>query len=84
MLMTMLALITIGLVGGFAFLVPYCFGFLVSYCFAFLVCFCEKLKKKETETEIEEKVTTCLMETIEVPEIAPQGHYNEYGAWIEE
>lgn len=70
--------IAIGLVGGFAFL--------VSYCFAFLVCFCEKLKKKkkETETEIEEKVTTCLMETIEVPQIEPQGHYNEYGAWIEE
>ena len=68
MLMEMLALITIGLVGGFAF----------------LVCFCEKREKKETEKEVEEEITTCLMETIEVPEIAPQGHYNEYGAWIEE
>ena len=50
--------------------------------FAFLVCFCEKLEKKETE--IEEKVTTCLMETIEVPQIEPKGYYNEYGLWIEE
>lgn len=72
MLMEMLALITIGLVGGFAF----------------LVCFCEKLEKKETEKEVEEEITTYLMETIEVPQIEPQiepkGHYNEYGAWIEE
>ena len=66
MLMEMLALITIGLVGGFAF----------------LVCFCEKLEKKETE--IEEKATTCLMETIEAPQIEPKGYYNEYGLWIEE
>lgn len=66
--MEMLALITIGLVGGFAF----------------LVCFCEKREKKETEKETEEEVTTCLMETIEVPQIEPKGYYNEYGAWIEE
>ena len=65
MLMTMLALITIGLVGGFAF----------------LVCFCEK---EETEEETEEEVTTCLMETIEAPQIEPKGYYNEYGLWIEE
>ena len=64
--MEMLALITIGLVGGFAF----------------LVCYCEKLEKKETE--IEEKETTCLMETIEAPQIEPKGYYNEYGLWIEE
>ena len=82
--MEMLDLITIGLVGGFAFLVPYCFGFLVSYCFAFLVCFYEKPKKKETEKEVEEEITTCLMETIEVPQIEPKGYYNEYGLWIEE
>ena len=66
MLMEMLGLTSIGLVGGFAF----------------LLCFCEKREKKETE--IEEKETTCLMETIEVPQIESQGHYNEYGAWIEE
>ena len=68
MLMEMLALITIGLVGGFAF----------------LVCFREKLEKKETEEETEEEITTCLMETIEVPQIEPKGYYNEYGLWIEE
>ena len=66
MLMEMLALITIGLVGGFAF----------------LVCYCEKHEKKETE--IEEKATTCLMETIEVPQIASYGYYNEYGAWVDQ
>lgn len=64
--MEMLALISIGLVGAFAF----------------LVCRCEKLEKKRAEEE--EEVTTCLMETIEAPQIEPQGHYNEYGAWIEE
>ena len=56
--------------------------------FAFLVYLCEKLEKKETEKETEEEteeeVTTCLMETIEAPQIEPKGYYNEYGLWIEE
>ena len=52
--------------------------------FAFLVCYCERFEKKKTEAEEEEEVITCLMETIEVPQIEPQGYYNEYGAWIEE
>ena len=64
----MLALIPMGLMGVFAF----------------LVCLCEKLEKKEAEKETEKEVTTCLMETIEVPQIEPKGYYNEYGLWIEE
>ena len=52
--------------------------------FAFLVCLCEKLEKKGTEEETEEEVTTCLMETIEAPQIGAKGYYNEYGLWIEE
>ena len=63
-----------------AFLIPTC----VIGVFAFLVCLCEKLEKKETEKETEEEVTTCLMETIEAPQIGPKGYYNEYGLWIEE
>ena len=63
-----------------AFLIPTC----VIGVFAFLVCLCEKLEKKETEEETEEEVTTCLMETIEAPQIEPKGYYNEYGLWIEE
>ena len=63
-----------------AFLIPTC----VIGVFAFAVCFCEKLEKKETEKEVEEEITTCLMETIEVPQIEPKGYYNEYGLWIEE
>lgn len=62
----MLALILMGLMGVWAF----------------LVCLCEKLEKKETEEE--EEITTCLMETIEAPQIEPKGHYNEYGAWVED
>ena len=68
MLMEMLGLTSIGLVGGFAF----------------LLCFCEKREKTEAEEEAEEEITTCLMETIEVPQIEPKGYYNEYGLWIEE
>ena len=63
-----------------AFLIPTC----VIGVFVFLVCLCEKLEKKETEEETEEEITTCLMETIEVPQIEPKGYYNEYGLWIEE
>jgi len=63
-----------------AFLIPTC----VIGVFVFLVCLCEKLEKKETEKETEKEVTTCLMETIEAPQIEPKGYYNEYGLWIEE
>ena len=59
-----------------AFLIPTC----VIGVFAFLVYLCEKLEKEETE----EEVTTCLMETIEAPQIEPKGYYNEYGLWIKE
>ena len=65
-----------------AFLLPTC----VIGVLAFLVYLCEKLEKKETEKETEEEteeeVTTCLMETIEAPQIEPIGYYNEYGIWI--
>ena len=63
-----------------AFLIPTC----VIGVFVFLVCLCEKLEKKETEKETEKEVTTCLMETIEAPQIEPKGYYNEYALWIEE
>ena len=63
-----------------AFLIPTC----VIGVFVFLVYLCEKLEKEETEEETEEEVTTCLMETIEAPQIEPKGYYNEYGLWIEE
>ena len=67
-----------------AFLIPTC----VIGVFAFLVCLCEILEKKEDETkeevDTEEEITTCLMETIEAPQIEPKGYYNEYGLWIEE
>lgn len=63
-----------------AFLIPTC----VIGVFAFLVYLCEKLEKEETEEETEEEVTTCLMETIEAPQIEPKGYYNEYGAWVDQ
>ena len=39
----------------------------------------------EEPEEIKEIKETCLMETIEVPQIEPQpqGYYNEYGVWVE-
>ena len=61
-----------------AFLIPTC----VIGVFAFLVYLCEKLEKEKTKKETEEEVTTCLMETIEAPQIEPKGYYNEYGLWI--
>ena len=67
-----------------AFLIPTC----VMGVFAFLVCLCEKLEKKEDETkeevETEEEIITCLMETIEAPQIASYGYYNKYGAWVDQ
>lgn len=42
-----------------------------------------KIEVEDSGEEIEEIKETCLMETIEIPRIEPQGYYNEYGVWVE-